>query len=324
MSKIVVILSGVRINAYEVEESDLNRFLHFIRTDKSVLIPVEMKISLKYFKEGRKKMSSQAQINANRNNSQKSTGPRSDEGKAAVSKNALKHGLFTNEAVIAGESIDDYNLNREQLLDELKPIGKMETILAERVVSLTWRLKRIEKFQNIVIDAMIDEKINNPLTKLTKRMLPAHLRREQDEDENLDLTLGNVIIDDYGSSRVLDRLSIYERRIENSMFKTMAELKKWQLMRELEEQRDDGGMREENGWKGNNGEKGEKGNNGNNGQKVGKACVSEERDTNLEKRVDLKKQSQYAGHKPEILSSKSEILTKQKRRREKIYVGLMD
>jgi len=239
-------------------------------------------------------MVSQAQINANRNNSQKSTGPRSDEGKAAVSKNALKHGLFTDQAVIAGESIDDYNLNREQLLDELKPIGKMETILAERVVSLTWRLKRIEKFQNIVIDAMIDEKINNPLTKLTKRMLPAHLRREQDEDENLDLTLGNVIIDDYGSSRVLDRLSIYERRIENSMFKTMAELKKWQLMRELEEQRDDGGMREENGWKGNNGEKGEKGNNGNNGQKVGKACVSEERDTNLEKRVDLKKQSQFS------------------------------
>ena len=78
-------------------------------------------------------------------------------------------------------------------------------------------------------------------------------------------------------------------------------------MRELEQQRDEGGMRMENGWKGNNGEKGEK---GNNGQKVGKACVSEERDTNLEKRVDLKKQSQYAGHRPEIRSSKSEILNK--------------
>ena len=119
-------------------------------------------------------MASQAQITANRNNSQKSTGPRSDEGKAAVSKNALKHGLFTNEAVIAGESIDDYNLSREQLLDELKPVGKMETILAERIVSLTWRLKRIEKFQNLVIDTMIDDKINNPISKLVK--LPQRFR----------------------------------------------------------------------------------------------------------------------------------------------------
>ena len=48
-------------------------------------------------------MSTQAQTKANRQNSKKSTGPRTAEGKAVVSKNAVKHGLFAAEAVITGE-----------------------------------------------------------------------------------------------------------------------------------------------------------------------------------------------------------------------------
>ena len=182
-------------------------------------------------------MATEAQINANRKNSQKSTGPKTIEGKKAVAKNALKHGLFTNEAIIAGENLDDYNTMREKTLDELSPQGNMETILAERIVSLTWRLKRIERFQSIVIDAMIDKKLNSPYANLAKKMLPPHLRSEQEDDENLDSTLGKVIISDYSDSRVLDRLSIYERRIENSLFKTINELRRTQILREMEKQK---------------------------------------------------------------------------------------
>jgi hypothetical protein len=54
-------------------------------------------------------MATEAQIHANHRNSQiskipihrESTGPRSPEGKAVVSKNAVKHGLFALEAGIA-------------------------------------------------------------------------------------------------------------------------------------------------------------------------------------------------------------------------------
>jgi len=183
-------------------------------------------------------MATKAQTNANRKNSQKSTGPKTIEGKKAVAKNALKHGLFTNEAIIAGESLEDYNNLREKTLYELSPQGNMETILAERIVSLTWRLKRIERFQSIVIDAMIDKKLNSPLANLTKKMLPSNLRSEhEDEEDNIDSTLGKVIISDYSSSRVLDRLSIYERRIENSLFKTINELRRTQLLREMEREK---------------------------------------------------------------------------------------
>jgi len=53
-------------------------------------------------------MSTTVQINANRLNSNKSTGPRTTQGKVAVSHNAVKLGLFAAEAVITGENPADY------------------------------------------------------------------------------------------------------------------------------------------------------------------------------------------------------------------------
>ncbi len=61
-------------------------------------------------------MATEAQTNANRTNSQKSTGPKTAEGKAAVSQNAFKHGLFVDKAVVKDESQDEYDLKREAAL----------------------------------------------------------------------------------------------------------------------------------------------------------------------------------------------------------------
>ncbi|MBN2181419.1 MAG: hypothetical protein JW715_05860, partial [Sedimentisphaerales bacterium] len=63
-------------------------------------------------------MSTQAQINANRQNAQKSTGPKTAAGKAVSAKNAVKHGLFAEEAVITGENPADFNNLRQELLAE--------------------------------------------------------------------------------------------------------------------------------------------------------------------------------------------------------------
>ena len=52
-------------------------------------------------------MTSAAQMDANRSNAQKSTGPRTPEGKETASQNALKHGLFAREGAIRGEDEDD-------------------------------------------------------------------------------------------------------------------------------------------------------------------------------------------------------------------------
>ena len=100
-------------------------------------------------------MSTEKQIQTNRQNAQKSTGPKTDEGKAAVSQNAVKHGLFA-ESVIKGENEADYEAFHDQMLAELAPVGTLELMLAERVVSLAWRLKRAERMQYQVIDDMME------------------------------------------------------------------------------------------------------------------------------------------------------------------------
>ena len=63
------------------------------------------------------------EVKANRLNAQKSTGPRTAEGKTIVSKNALKHGLFVAENVIFGEKQADFDHFCEEWLTEQTPIA---------------------------------------------------------------------------------------------------------------------------------------------------------------------------------------------------------
>ena len=50
------------------------------------------------------------QINANRANAQKSTGPRTEEGKAASSRNRLSHGFAASATIMPGENPEEFNL----------------------------------------------------------------------------------------------------------------------------------------------------------------------------------------------------------------------
>ena len=277
-------------------------------------------------------MSTKAQIIANRQNSQKSTGPRSRQGKAAVSKNAVKHGLFALQAVIKSENREDFELFRNEMLGELAPVGPVESMLAERLVSLSWRLKRVERMQNQAIDVMIErDEQPSPLAKLAQSLLPKGQRQLPDDASGSNgelapkgLALGRVAIKDYSNSRVLDRLLMYERRIENSMFKTMAELLRLRLLRELKQADDTEEQLEpepcppaENlGAPGVDFKK--------QSQFVPTQMnVSSLITTNYEqitmnnKPKNKAKQSQFAGFWPEVLSTKSEILNKMS-----VYTGL--
>jgi len=178
-------------------------------------------------------MATKAQILANRCNAQESTGPRTTEGKATVSQNAVKHGLTAQKTVIPGENLADFELYRYEMLEELDPVGPMESMLADRVVSLSWRLKRTVRIQNETIDALLAPKPLSALDKLTKSMVRQVAGKfEPDADEAS--PLGRTIIKDFSNARVLDRLMMYERRIENSLYKTIAELQRLTLIRKLD------------------------------------------------------------------------------------------
>jgi hypothetical protein len=171
-------------------------------------------------------MTSEARIVANRLNAQKSTGPRTAEGKAAVAQNAVKHGLSAQCDVIRGEDQEEFDQYREEVFWELNPIGVMQSRLAERIVSLAWRLRRAERLQNEAFDALLAKETSSPLARLTRSLGG----REQDTRElegcDGDPTLEQAVVRDFANARVLDRLLMYERRIESSLYRTMNELQK--------------------------------------------------------------------------------------------------
>jgi len=185
-------------------------------------------------------MSTEAQILANRRNAQKSTGPRTNECRAAVSQNAVKHGLLTRHDVISSESQADFDLYREQILVELTPVSPMESMLAERIVTLSWRLKRASRIQNQTIDALNARNTSSPLTKLTQSLFFKNQNQSQGvpSESAPHLALGRLAIKDFSSARVLDRLLMYERRIEHSLYKTLLELQRLNLIRKLNTERE--------------------------------------------------------------------------------------
>jgi len=182
-------------------------------------------------------MATKAQIIANRRNAQKSTGPRTSEGKAIVSQNAIRHGLSAGKTVISSENRADFDLYRDQMLAELAPDSPVQLMLAERIVSISWRLKRAINIQAQTIDAL-NKNDTSPFAKLTQSILSRHLGQSQDTPHTANtpepcLTLGRMAIKDFSNSRVLDRLLMYERRLEHSLYKTILELQRLQLIRKI-------------------------------------------------------------------------------------------
>lgn len=105
-------------------------------------------------------MTTKKQIEANKQNASLSTGAVTEEGKAIVSKNAVKHGIFTNDLVISAgdgkESEDEYNQLLENLIESLKPNGQMEHLLVEKIAIDTWRLRRVLRFETGSIRQTLD------------------------------------------------------------------------------------------------------------------------------------------------------------------------
>ena len=180
-------------------------------------------------------MSTEAQILANRLNAQKSTGPRTSEGKAAVSQNAVKHGLLARQDVISSESQADFDLYRAQILAELAPVSPMESMLAERIVTLSWRLKRTGRIQNQAIDALNAAHTSSPLAKLTQSLFFKNQDQSQagPSTSAAHLALGRMAIKDFANARVLDRLLMYERRMEHSLYKTLLEFQRLNIVKKL-------------------------------------------------------------------------------------------
>jgi hypothetical protein len=86
-------------------------------------------------------MPSQKQIDANRRNAQKSTGPVTEAGKAVAKFNALRHGMTVQSAVLPYEDHLAYAMLREALLGHYAPANIAEELLVD-VVANSYLLPR--------------------------------------------------------------------------------------------------------------------------------------------------------------------------------------
>jgi hypothetical protein len=163
-------------------------------------------------------MTSYRQIEANRRNALRSTGPKTESGKQVSRCNALRHGLTAETIICVLEDADDYKAFEAGITADYDAQSAVERELVLRLASILWRLRRATAMETglfeIQAEHLRDYRQNRrPLTDY-RDVIHAVLRRA-DSDRNVKadntvefarcfLRLANL------SNFALDRLSRYE------------------------------------------------------------------------------------------------------------------
>jgi hypothetical protein len=105
-------------------------------------------------------MSSIAQILANRQNAERSTGPVTAEGRARVSKNATKLGLFSVANFVSPEEQDIFKEFETGYMAELSPTTPLEQTLSREIIQAAWRLRRCASLETAPPVDMSDEELD--------------------------------------------------------------------------------------------------------------------------------------------------------------------
>jgi hypothetical protein len=151
-------------------------------------------------------MTSEKQIEANRRNARKSSGPRTPEGKDRASNNAVKHGLLSQDVLIRGEDGAALRELSKRLREDLKPVGELEDLLVDRIVAAHWRLRRLGR---------VEADLFTNLSSASKN-------------------LGAAFMLDSHDTNAFSKLYRYETTIEKGLYKALHELQRLQAARRAE------------------------------------------------------------------------------------------
>jgi len=201
-----------------------------------------------------------AKLAANRRNAQKSTGPRTAEGKKRCSRNAVTHGIFCNDLVLQGEDPKLFESFRNTLLMELSPQTIVELMICDRIVAAQWKLRRLntveamthqtnaqrtvmdhlrdsdeaaeeapddsdEQFMN-EIEAKGRERRLKVILKLPWPMWIDELQKLMDENEEYVSPTAAISKSFLNDDGLMERLSRYEQRLELSIHRNLAKLER--------------------------------------------------------------------------------------------------
>lgn len=156
---------------------------------------------------------SQEQLKANKANAQLG-GVKTEEGKAISKLNALKHGLLSKDVLLEGEDEDSLIALSINMRSELKPSGEVESLLTDRIITNTWRLKRLLKVESSNMEWHRDYELYEALhfgtsEKQTERKAVMEMIANEDTE----------------------KLLRYEAAIERSIYKALHELLRLQSTR---------------------------------------------------------------------------------------------
>jgi hypothetical protein len=155
----------------------------------------------------------EAQLTANRENAQLSTGPRTTEGRKRSSLNAFRHGLTGQIVIHTPEDEQAFKKHCDGIREALAPVGVLEIDLAQAIAEDRWRLNRARAIEN----SIFAHDQNKP--------------RFQDSgqpDIDAALAQGRTWM---LHARSLNLLTTYENRIRRSVEKNTAELRALQAER---------------------------------------------------------------------------------------------
>lgn len=196
-------------------------------------------------------MTSSSKIEANRRNAALSTGPRSAEGKAVSSLNAMKHGLLSREALLPGEPETELVELGKGLRTRLRPVGELENLLVDRMVAAAWRLRRLHRVETglLLFRRHADEaqeadeearscELNFTADFPSRDVLPRDQERHASALERSETAralargevaaLGRVFV---GAEATFGNLSRYEAGLERALYRALHELQRLQSLR---------------------------------------------------------------------------------------------
>ena len=202
-------------------------------------------------------MTTKKQLEANKQNALVSTGPVSPEGKALVSQNAVKHGIFARDLIITSgdgkEDQQEYNELLDGLIVSLTPSGQMECLLVEKIAADYWRLRRVLRFETGSIRKQLDTAIDDYYNKMdyfgnkehkTKKEINkemASCRTNNDKHRIAELKQAKrknkyaeevtVKISSLPAADDWDKVIKYEKAVQRSILQNLALLKRLQSMR---------------------------------------------------------------------------------------------
>ena len=117
-------------------------------------------------------MTSYRQIEANRRNALKSTGPKTEVGKQVSRRNAVRHGLTAETVIGALEDAEDYKAFEIAVIADYHAQSAVERELVLRLASLLWRVRRATSMETGLFEIQVEHLRGYRQT----RQLPANSR----------------------------------------------------------------------------------------------------------------------------------------------------